>query len=98
MPSRRIVRDVNEEARDVARALATTEEFEQSRRSRSALRCYLLTSSASCGSTASDCVGLAARSSSLRWRRSLKTCAGWLSSSPGHRRWLPILRERQGAL
>jgi transposase len=34
MPSRRIVRDVNEEARDVARALAKTEAFEQSRRSR----------------------------------------------------------------
>jgi transposase len=34
MPARRIVRDVNEEARDVARALATTEAFEQSRRSR----------------------------------------------------------------
>ena len=34
MPSRRIVRDVNEEARDVARAWAKTEAFEQSRRSR----------------------------------------------------------------
>jgi transposase len=34
MPSRRIVRDVNEEARDVARALAKTEAFEQSRRNR----------------------------------------------------------------
>jgi hypothetical protein len=34
MPARRIVRDVNEEARDVARALAKTEAFEHSRRSR----------------------------------------------------------------
>jgi hypothetical protein len=34
MQARRIVRDVNEEARDVARALARTEAFEQSRRSR----------------------------------------------------------------
>jgi transposase len=34
MPSRRIVRDVNEDARDVARALAKTEVFEQSRRDR----------------------------------------------------------------
>ena len=34
MPSRRIVRDVNEAARDVARALAKTEAFEQSRRDR----------------------------------------------------------------
>jgi hypothetical protein len=66
MPSRRIVPDVNEEARDVARALATTEEFEQSRHSRSALRCYLLTSSASCGSAASDCVGRMAATASVR--------------------------------
>ena len=34
MPARRIVRDVNEAARDVARALAKTEAFEQSRRDR----------------------------------------------------------------
>src|SRR5262252_6508450 len=34
MPSRRIVRDVNEDARDVARALAKTKAFEQSRRDR----------------------------------------------------------------
>jgi transposase len=34
MPSRRIVRDVNEAARDVARALAKTEAFERSRRDR----------------------------------------------------------------
>jgi transposase len=34
MPARRIVRDVNEDARDVARALAMTEAFEQSCRDR----------------------------------------------------------------
>ena len=34
MPSRRIVRDVNEDARDIARALAKTEAFERSRRRR----------------------------------------------------------------
>src|SRR3954466_7761537 len=34
MPSRRIVRDVNEDARDIARALAKTEAFERSRRDR----------------------------------------------------------------
>ena len=34
MPSRRILRDVNEDARDVARALVDTEAFEQSRRDR----------------------------------------------------------------
>ena len=34
MPARRIVRDVNEHARDVARSLASTEAFDQSRRHR----------------------------------------------------------------
>ena len=34
MPSRRILRDVNEDARDVARTLAKTEAFEQSCRDR----------------------------------------------------------------
>jgi hypothetical protein len=34
MPSRRILRDVNEAARDVARALLDTPAFEQSRRDR----------------------------------------------------------------
>ena len=34
MPARRIVRDVNEHARDVARALAGTEAFDRSRRNR----------------------------------------------------------------
>ena len=34
MPARRIVRDVNEDARDIARALAKTEAFERSRRHR----------------------------------------------------------------
>lgn len=34
MPARRIVRDVNEEARDIARALAKTEAFAQTRRDR----------------------------------------------------------------
>ena len=34
MPARRIVRDVNEDARDVARALTKTEAYEQSRRNR----------------------------------------------------------------
>src|SRR6478672_6765448 len=34
MPARRIVRDINEDARDVARALAKTDAFEQSRRER----------------------------------------------------------------
>ena len=51
------------------------------------LRCCLRISSASCGLAACDCVGRAAPSSSSRWQRSRRTCAGWPSSSPGrHRR------------
>ena len=34
MPARRVLRDVNEDARDVARSLAKTDAFEQSRRDR----------------------------------------------------------------
>ena len=34
MPARRVVRDINEDARDVARALAKSEAFEQSSRDR----------------------------------------------------------------
>ena len=60
------------------------------------LRCCLRTSSASCGSAACDCVGRAVPSSSSRWRRSRRTCAGWPSSSPGRHRCPPqVWRERQ---
>jgi hypothetical protein len=41
MPARRIVRDVNEAARDVARALAKTTAFAQSRRDRKKIEMLL---------------------------------------------------------
>ena len=64
-----------------------------------ALRCCSHISSASCGLAACDCAGRAVPSSSSRWRRSPRTCAGSLSSSPGHHRWPPQgWRERQVAL
>src|SRR5262250_561774 len=54
MPARRIVRDVNEAARDVARALAKTEAFARSRRDRKKVEMlFARTSSAFCGSA--DC-------------------------------------------
>ena len=64
-----------------------------------ALRCCLRISSASCGLAACDCAGRAVPSSSSCWRRLPRTCAGWLSSSPGRHRWPPqVWRERQVAL
>jgi hypothetical protein len=52
-----------------------------------ALRCCLRISNASCGLAPCDCADRAVLSSSSRWRRSPRTCAGWLSSSPGRHRW-----------
>jgi hypothetical protein len=60
MPSRRIVRDVNEDVRDVARALAKTEAFEQSRRDRKRVEMLF---------------AHLKRSSSSRWQPSPRTCA-----------------------
>lgn len=48
MPTRKVPRDLNEEAHDVARAIATTPEYVQSRHRRKGSRCSLHTSSASC--------------------------------------------------
>ena len=73
MTPRRIPRSLYEEARDVARALAKTKAFEQSRRDRKRLRCCSHISSASCGSTDCDFAGRVVPSSSSRWRRLHKT-------------------------
>jgi len=54
-----------------------------------ALRCCLHISSVSCGSAACDYAGHAGRNSSSRWQQSLRTCAGWPSSSHGHLRCPP---------
>ena len=87
-PFRRILRSIYEEARDVARALAKTEAFEQSRPATGSVsRCYFHTSSASCGSTVCVCAGHAVLNSSSRWPRSRRTSAGLQSWSLGpHRR------------
>jgi hypothetical protein len=59
-------------------------------------RCYLHISSASCGSAACDCAGRVVPSSSSRWQPSLRTSAGWSSSSPVRHRWPPhVWCERQ---
>src|SRR5690349_769119 len=77
MPLRRIPRSIYQEARDVARTLAKTEAFEQSRHDRK--RCSLRISSASFDSVACDYVAREVLSSSSRWRQSRKISAGLLS-------------------
>jgi transposase len=72
MPARRVVRDVNEAARDVARDLAKTEAFARSRRDRKK-RCCPRTSSAFSGSTDYVCGARVVRSSSSHWQRSHRT-------------------------
>jgi hypothetical protein len=96
MPARRIARDVNEDARDVARALAKTEAFEQSCRDRKRvemlfahlkriLRLGRLRPRGPRG--AQDEFTLAAIA---------QTCAGWPSSSPDrrYRPWHALRKPR----
>jgi transposase len=65
----------------------------------SALRCCLHISSVSCGLAACDCAGRAGPNSSSRWQRSLRTSAGWPSSSHGRLRCPPhVWHERQVTL
>jgi Transposase DDE domain len=85
-PLRRNQRSIYEEARDVARALAKTEAFEQSRRDRKRVEMLFAISSASFGSVVCACAGRAVLSSSSRWRPSRKTSAGSQSLSYDHRR------------
>ena len=51
-----------------------------------ALRCCLHISNVSCGSAACDCAGRTGPNSSSHWQRSLRTSAGWPSSSHGRLR------------
>ena len=75
MPARRIVRDVNEAARDTARMLAKN--WKPSPRNRAAIarkwRCCSRTSSAFCGLTDLPSRPEREHSSSSRWRQSHKT-------------------------
>ncbi len=92
MPFRRIARDVNKAARDVAPALAKTEAFERSRRRR---KCCLLISSASCGLRGFGCAAHAVRKMSLLSPQSRRTYAGlrsWLLDH--HQRPMHVLRSQ----
>jgi hypothetical protein len=73
MPARRIVRDANEAARDVARALAKTQAFAQSRRDRKKVEMLSRISNAFCGLADCAFAAPAARSLSSRWQPSRKT-------------------------
>ena len=80
MPARRIPRSIYEEARDVARGLAKTKAFEQSRRDRTKIEMLFAHLKRSCG--LADCAFAVpwARSSSSRWRRLPRTFAGGKAS------------------
>jgi hypothetical protein len=99
-PFRRVPRSIYEEARDVARVVAKTEAFERSRRDRKRvemlfahLKRILRIGRLRLARTARCPVRVHG------WRRLPRTCAGWLSSSPGRHRWPPQMwRERQVAL
>ena len=93
--ARRIVRDVNEEARDVARALAKTEAFAQTRRDRKKVEMLFAHLKRILRLGRLDCEARAARSSSSRSRPSPRTCGAWRNWWPGLRRWCPsrALRE-----
>jgi len=73
MPARRIVRDVNEAARELARSLAKTEAFAQSRRHRKKVE--MLFAHLKRILRLDDCVSAARveHTSSSRWRQSHKT-------------------------
>jgi hypothetical protein len=73
MPARRIKRDVNEAARDVARALAKTQAFAQSRRDRKKVEMLFAHLKRILRLDRLRLRGPKAHSSSSRWRRSRKT-------------------------
>ncbi len=86
MAPRRIPRSIYEEARDVARALAKTKAFEQSRRDRKRVEMLFAHLKRILLLAACDCAGRAVPSSSSRWRRSHRTFVGSQSWSHGHPR------------
>jgi hypothetical protein len=74
-PSRKITRDLHEDARDVARALADFEAFERSRSDRKRVEMLFAHLTRIVRLAACDCAVLVAPSSSSHWRPSLRTCA-----------------------
>ena len=98
MPSRRIVRDVNEDARDIARALARPRLSNDRVVIASASRCYLLISSASCGSGGFGYAAHAARKMSSPSPQSRKTYAASQNWSLDRRqRSMHALPNQRGA-
>src|SRR3984893_4570176 len=74
--TRKIPRDLNENARDVARALASTPEYEALVAAGKRSRCYSPISSASFGSGACGCGAHAAPKTNSSSRRPRRTCGG----------------------
>jgi hypothetical protein len=67
------MRSIYEPARDVARAIARTAAFSQSRRDRKKIEMLFAPSSAFCGSADCACPARAVHSSNSRWQRLLRT-------------------------
>jgi len=94
MPSRRIVRDVNEDARDIARALRPRLSSDRAAIA-SPSRCCLLISNASCGLGGFGCAAHAVRKMSLPSPQSRRTYAGLRSWSLDRHQWpMHVLRSR----
>ena len=93
---RKIPRSIYEDARDVARALAKTEAFEQSCRDRKRVEMLFAHLKRILRLGRLRLRGPAVPSSSSRWQPSPRTCAGSPSWWPGRRQWSPLcaLRKR----
>ena len=74
-PSRKITRHIHEAARDVARAIAKTAAYEQTRRDRKKVEMLFAHLKRIRALAACDCADPPARSSSSQWRQSPRTFA-----------------------
>jgi hypothetical protein len=99
-PQRKVLRSIYEPARDVARTLANTEAFAQSRRDRKKVEMLFAHLKRILRLNRLPCEARAALSSSSRWQPSLRTCAGSPSLWPARRQLHPsrALRERHARL
>src|SRR5262245_15691026 len=98
-PARKISRSIYEEARDVARAIAKTEAFEQSCRDRKRIEMLFAHLERILRLDRLRLRDRVAHKTSSRWQPSPRTCAALPSSCPDRRpRPLRVLCERQVAL
>ena len=96
-PSRKIPRDIHEHARDVARSLADTEAFEQSRRERKKIEMRFAYLRRIRSSADFDCVVHEAPRTSLFWPLLLKTYGDLHRSSLGRHPFKPRASRSVGS-